>query len=1484
MSKINAVRFINLNYNNNSIRISDEVFQLNGESTLLSLRNGGGKSVLVQMMTAPFVHKRYRDAKDRPFDSYFTTNKPTFILVEWVLDQGAGSVLTGMMVRKSQEISEQQADSLEIINIISEYKEPCGRDIYHLPVVEKTGKELILKNFGTCRQLFESFKKDHRNSFTYYDMNNAAQSRQYFEKLKEYQIDYKEWETIIKKVNLKESGLSDLFADCRDEKGLVEKWFLDAVESKLNKDRNRMKEFQTIVEKYVGQYKDNQSKIERRDTIRLFKEEAGNIQEKAQDYLEAANREKDMENRIANFIKELEELEHSAREEKEAKDLESSALAEEITYMEYEKLSQEIHALAEKERYHTSNRDMIGMERDDLEREYNEIQRLLNLYACAKCQEELDEEQRDFSQAQQRLAVFERQEEELEPERQSLGYGLKRYYQEQIKENQGLEEQKNQQMQNTLKQIKSQKEKILDLKNQQKETTRQIGATTAEIQGFNEKESNFNNKYHEDLNRNILGEYEPGELDIRMRKYESRLEALQRELRNDNKQLEQSRETMKTAQRALQDSTAESIRTQGKKLEIEKERNQLEEELRVRKSILRYFDKTEDELFETDAILTAAERKLQEISSVKRHLEKEEDELQKEYIQLTQGKVLELPKDFEELLNELGLHYVFGMDWLKRNEYSVQQNQELIRRIPFLPYGLILSHQELEKLSEYGKEVYTSFPIPIIIRETLEAASAGGDGNIIHFSQVSFYVFFNENLLDEEKLTQLVTEKEEQLKKKQTTIAIKKTEYENYFEKKERIRNQRINRKLYEETEENYRHVEEELVHLEDTIRRKNEEILELDHDITMLKDKIQKADRERDGQMRSLEAYRELCASYEIYMEQRRQLEKLQKQIKRAEEQDKLAAGLLEKLEEERWTLQSQYDGILRDRDSLQRSYAIYADYEEPKSSMLEAESPSYLCSAESFDHKITKEQITDMEARYQAITSQISATLKDLEEQVKNARKRYEKVKEELHEKSEKYHVNQDEWKMLSYIKREERHQESLLEDKRIKIKIKDTGWNAEDKNAAIVTQQIKERKQTLQQKFAKEEPIPKAEIRTLDFEARMNELKYQKMELMKQQKEWEDRLHNYEDHLLALSEYSHFPVVAQITFEKNLKDLDKKELRNFKGILIRNYKEETQGKLDRKGQLEQLLNQIVRKEEFQENFYRKPLESLLELTYDASQVISQLSTTVESYNRLMEKLEVDIFMVEKEKQKIVEILGDYIEEVHLNLDKIDTNSTITIRERPIKMLKIQLPDWEENENLYQVRLQDFIDELTEKGIEIYEHNENAQEYFGAKMTTRNLYDTIIGIGNVQIRLYKIEEQREYPITWSECAKNSGGEGFLSAFIILSSLLYYMRKDDSDIFANKNEGKVLVMDNPFAQTNAAHLLKPLMDMAKKTNTQLICLSGLGGESIYNRFDNIYVLNLIAASLRNGMQYLKVKHLRGSEEETMVVSQIEVQQQLTLF
>ena len=66
---------------------------------------------------------------------------------------------------------------------------------------------------------------------------------------------------------------------------------------------------------------------------------------------------------------------------------------------------------------------------------------------------------------------------------------------------------------------------------------------------------------------------------------------------------------------------------------------------------------------------------------------------------------------------------------------------------------------------------------------------------------------------------------------------------------------------------------------------------------------------------------------------------------------------------------------------------------------------------------------------------------------------------------------------------------------------------------------------------------------------------------------------------------------------------------------------------------------------------------------------------------------------------------------------------------------------------------------------------------------------------------------------------------------------------------------------------------------MAKKTNTQLICLSGIGGDSVYNRFENIYVLKLVSSSLKKGMQYLKSSHTKGNDIQKMQLSQFHVEQ-----
>lgn len=1467
MSKINAVRFINLNYNNQSIRISDETFHLNGESTLLSLRNGGGKSVLVQMLTALFVHKRYRDAKDRPFESYFATAKPSFILVEWALDQGAGYVLTGMMVRKSQEAGEQISENLEMVNFICEYRGPCVQDIHHLPVVEKGKKEIRLKSFSACRQLFESYKKDKKDrsvQFFYYDMLNAAQSRQYFEKLKEYQIHYKEWETIIKKINLKESGLSELFNDCRDERGLVEKWFLEAVESKLNKEKDRMKEFQSLLEKYVTLYKDNQEQIQRKTKIDRFREEAVPIRERAEIFQRAQEDEKAQEAKIIAFADKIGRLRQETQGEQEQIQEQIQDIRRQIERVLYEKISAELYGLMEEQKYQVSSRQMLEMEREALDKEIRAVEKKLWLLLCAKCQEQADEDKRELDVAKERLSLYRKKAQDLEPEQKGLGYTLKCHYQGLVQENLEKNKKNKESIVQTDMELRQEKEKLETLRKELLETASRQGALRSQVKAYDQEEETFNRRYQEHLVRNILGEYEPGSMENRTAVYQKTLEEARRSRTDTRKEQENLKKELHSLQRTQEDLREALLRSQTEREQEEAKKASYEQELAERRTILQYLELGERELFDLEKILDVSGRKLLEIANIRRNLEKEEDEEQKEYLRLTQGKVLELPEEFESMLQELGIPVVYGMEWLKKNGFSEEENQKLAAAHPFLPYALLLSRQELERLSLHGDKVYTSFPVPILLREELSADSVDTDqGNVIRMPQVHFYVLFNENLLNEERLQILIQEKERQIQKIQENIQTREAEYREYFTRQERIKNQAVTQKGYEQTEKKLEGLRDQIQKLDGQRTDTAQKMAQGQAEAERLDNVIKKADQKIERQKRRLEDHMQLCRAYQNYTGYRRELEQCQRQADRLTNRQQIAENSCEELQERQRTLDADREILRMEEQELKVSLRRYESYEETE---------------------LQTGDIQEMEARYQAITAGMTQEIQELEQQQQNAAKRYGRSLEELEHQQQKYGLKDKEWEGIRYSRKEETHLEGIQKDKKDKRQEKDRLWNQAQTAIAVIDRQMTTCKQKMQEECGQEEPLPREEIQDQDYDARKNQLAFQEKEARTQAEALSVRIQSYDENLTALAEYLTEEPVEALEWEQDFQKMDGEALRRFKGILVRDYHQREQERRDAQDALSRVLNQVARMEDFQEGFYKKPLESLLALVHDPTQALLQLSTTLQSYDSLMAKLEVDIAMVEKERRGLVEMFYEYIKDVHRNLGQIDRNSTIMIREKPVKMLKIQIPEWEENESLYQIRLQDLIDEVTKKGLDLFERNENAQEYFGTQITTCNLYDTVVGIGNVQIRLYKIEEQREYAITWAEVARNSGGEGFLSAFVILSSLLYYMRKDEADIFADKNEGKVLLMDNPFAQTNAAHLLKPLMDVARKTNTQLICLTGLGGESIYNRFDNIYVLNLLAASLRGGMQYLRAEHIQGKELQEMVVSQIQVAKQQELL
>ena len=1487
MSKINAVRFINLNYNNNAMKINDECMQFSGKSTLLSLRNGGGKTVLVQMMTAPFVHRGKQKTKDRPFESYFTTAKPSFILVEWLLDGGAGYVLTGLMVRKNQEISEEKTDALEMMAIISEYKEPCMQDIHHLPVVEQNEKTMKLKSYNSCRKLFEDYKKDKKLSFFCYDMSSPAQSRQYFYKLMEYQINYKEWETIIRKVNVKESGLSELFSDCRTEKELVEKWFLEAVESKLNKEENKVKNFQEILEKYAGKYKNIKEQLKRRDAIQKFKEAAEEIQINAEDFLVKEGEKAEQEKVIAAFIARLNVLYEEAEIERERQEEGRKKLQEELEFLKYEQLSCEFHEKNREKRNHASNREMIDLEKESLLRKQQKIQKKVHVFLCAKQQEMVNEDKQEWEIRKEKAAISRTKEENLEPERNRIGGQLSGYYEYRLSDNKEKQEEIKKQKLQIRKDISQQKDILNEYREKTKKITESKGSFRSLVRGYDNIEIKYNSNYRENLSRNILGVYEAGMLDIKQEMYDKEQKKSIQENKEQKEKFENTTEEIHRTERAIEEKREKYFQKDSDIKQAEKEKKGYEQELEERKDILKYLELPEEKLFAREEILHKAKIKMQELSSRRRTLEKKEDALQKEYKLLVSGRVMELPDNLKEEFEKLDVPVVYGMEWLKKNGFTEKKNKEIVSQNPFLPYALILTRQELKKLAERNGETYTSFPVPIIERENLESIKLDRTQSFVKMQDIHFYILFNENLLDEEKMEIMIEQKQKDIADIRETMQICKNEYEDYFHRFDVIKRQAVTKENWDKIQKKLQKLEKEKEDIFQNIQQARDTKQSLKKNFEILQKTLRELEKKIESQAARQRAFKELRTAYAEYEENNKKLQEYEREEERLENRQHLTEEKISQLEENYRELSGQENSLFREEESIQNSCQKFAAYKEINRNVKAGKLlgvDSTLRTDNNSGVKIipSEAEVLKLEARYEAVTADISQELKELELEEEKALTRYHKSFGELRELCQKYNLKNSEWQNIIYDKREQLYQEAELEDYDKKIERKANLLNEEDKKIGILNSQLEGILKQIVSECGKGDPLEE-ENSQKDLESAKNQTKYQLSELERKIAFSEKAIQKYRENLTALSEYNNFSADEEIHFEQDFKKMSEKELRDFKGMLIRDYNDIIRCVQKCRETLAQTLNKIARQEAFQDASYKTPLENMLKVCDNAAKVLRQLNITLESYDSLMKQLEVDISLVETEKKNVTELLEDYVQNIHKNLEKIGRNSTIKIREKSIKMLKVILPVWEDNEKLYSLRLSDLVDEITEEGIRLFENNENAQEYIGRKVTSKNLYDTVVGTGNVQIQLYKIEEQREQQISWNQVAKNSGGEGFLSAFVILSSLLDYMRKDDSDIFMDKNEGKVLLMDNPFAQTNAEHLLKPLMNLADKTNTQLICLTGLGGESIYNRFDNIYVLNLIEAHLRNGIQYLRPEHKKGEEVkvETILPTHIEVEEML---
>ena len=226
------------------------------------------------------------------------------------------------------------------------------------------------------------------------------------------------------------------------------------------------------------------------------------------------------------------------------------------------------------------------------------------------------------------------------------------------------------------------------------------------------------------------------------------------------------------------------------------------------------------------------------------------------------------------------------------------------------------------------------------------------------------------------------------------------------------------------------------------------------------------------------------------------------------------------------------------------------------------------------------------EQEARFEAITSKMSMQVQDLEQQLQKTLASLNKLQKEIERMSKKYALSKQDWEGIIYNEKEQTHQEILLEDRRNKWKIKDRQWNDEDKETAVCQSSITAKKKDMLEKCGIEEPLAKEEIKTTEFESEMNQIDFRIRNIKEDIKKVEHRLKGLGENLSTLAEYEEFVCSHEPQWETDITLLGTKELRDFQGRLLRDYRNHKEERERKKSKITAYLYKMMQKDRYQED----------------------------------------------------------------------------------------------------------------------------------------------------------------------------------------------------------------------------------------------------------------------------------------------------------
>lgn len=269
MPQIRRIRIVNISYNNGKRLIPDELFDLTDEegsaglNTLISLINGGGKSVLVQLMMQPVLPRAH--ASSRRIEEFFTrSGDHGFILLEWQLENSGYRLLTGIAIAAAETNDESRGRNIKYYTFCSTYTQDSSKyGIVNLELARREGKKYLPADFDFIRKLAARSSGEMQY---YSDRDNT----QWKEKLEEYGILQEQWRTLTEKLNSSENGMTGYFEKFKTSDQLIDGLLIPAIEAHLAQDTAEENALSAMMLGVLEQYRKNEKRVEERENCRKF--------------------------------------------------------------------------------------------------------------------------------------------------------------------------------------------------------------------------------------------------------------------------------------------------------------------------------------------------------------------------------------------------------------------------------------------------------------------------------------------------------------------------------------------------------------------------------------------------------------------------------------------------------------------------------------------------------------------------------------------------------------------------------------------------------------------------------------------------------------------------------------------------------------------------------------------------------------------------------------------------------------------------------------------------------------------------------------------------------------------------------------------------------------------------------------------------------------------------------------------------------------